>query len=140
MKKYVILTSSILLVLIGILIEDRGLAMHVTAGGEAVYQISSGTEDGLILKFGLYSFVITILYSAILIFVDFGDLILFIVYSVNSLVYAFCLILVMLDSSIIDAAKFGDMLPLAANIIWIFSFLVYGALSLNKSIERMGNI
>jgi hypothetical protein len=64
MKKYVILTSSILLVLIGILIEDRGLAMHVTAGGEAVYQISSGTEDGLILKFGLYSFVITILYSA----------------------------------------------------------------------------
>jgi uncharacterized membrane protein len=136
MKKYVILTSSILLVLIGLLIEDRGLAMGV-AGGETFYPISSGSVDGLILKLGLYSFFITILFSVILIFVDFGDVILFLVYSVNSLIYAFCLFLVMLDSSIIDAAKLGDRLPLVANIICILSFAIYGALSLNKKIQRM---
>jgi hypothetical protein len=115
----------------GILIEDRGLAMYVTAGRETFYPISSGSEDGLILKFGLYLFGITTFYSAISIFRCHREVILFVVYSVNSLIYAFFVILVMLDSSIIDAAKSGDWLPLAANIIWIFSLVIYGALSLN---------
>ncbi len=133
MKKYVILTSSLIMILLGILIEDRGLAMHVTGRGEILYPISSGSVDGLILKLGLYSFAITAFYSAISIFRGHREITLFVVYSFNSLIYAFFLFLAMLDSSIIDAAKLGDWLPLAANIIWILSFSIYGALSLNKA-------
>lgn len=133
MKKYVILTSSIILLLLGGLIDDRGLAIQVTAGGEILYPISSGSEDGLILKIGLYIFSISALYSAISIFKGHSDTILFVVYLVNSLIYTFFLFLVMLNSSLIEAAKLGDWLPLLANIIWISSFVIYGALSLNKT-------
>ena len=133
MKKYVILTSSVMLILMGVLIEDRGLALQVTAGGEILYPISSGSEDGLILKFGLYLFSITAFYSVISIFRGHKDTILFIVFSVNSLIYGFFLFLVTLDSSIINAAKLGDWLPLLANIIWVITFIVYGALSLNQA-------
>jgi hypothetical protein len=133
MKKYVILISSILLIAFGYLIEDRGLAAQVTSSGEILYPISSGSDDGFILKQGLYLFAITSFYSAISIIRDHRELTLFIVYSVNSLIYAFFLFLVMLDSSIIEAAKLGDWHPLTANIIWILSFAIYGALSLNKS-------
>ena len=133
MQKYVILISSILLVLIGIMIEDRGLAISIGEYGTVHYPISSGSEDGLILKLGLYLFAITAFYSVISIVRGHRVINLILVYTANSLVYAFCLFLVMLDSSIIDAAKLGDWLPLAANIIWIFTFIIYGLLSLNKA-------
>ncbi|MDH5359070.1 MAG: hypothetical protein OEX03_00840, partial [Gammaproteobacteria bacterium] len=95
--------------------------------------ISSGSEDGIIIKFGLYLFAFTALYSVISIFKKHRDITLFVVYVVNSLFYAFFLFLVLADSSIIEAAKQGEWLPLVANIIWLLSFLVYGALSLNKT-------
>lgn len=136
MKKYVILISSVLLILIGIMIEDRGLAMNITGDGTVLYPISSGSADGLILKLGLFLFTITASYSLISIFRGHKERILFAVYLVNSLIYTLFLILVMLDSSIIDAAKLGDWLPLAANIILILSFIIYGALSLNKAPAR----
>jgi hypothetical protein len=140
MKKYVILTSSIFLVLIGILIEDRGLAMGVTAGGETFYPISSGSQDGACLKLGLYSFFITTIYSIISILRGHREIFLFVFYLVNSLIYAFFIILVMLDSSIVDAAKYGEWLPLIAHIIWTSSFVICCAWSLNKLIKQMGNI
>ena len=140
MHKYVILTSSILLVLIGIMIEDRGLAISIGEDGTVHYPISSGSEDGLILKLGLYSFAITAFYSVISILRGHREITLFVVFTVNSLFYAFCLFLVMLDSSIIDAAKLGDWLPLAAIIIWIFTFIIYGILSLNKSPQPTLNL
>ena len=133
MQKYVILISSILLVLIGIMIEDRGLAISIAEDGTIHYPISSGSEDGLLLKIGLYLFAITAFYSVVSILRVHREVTLFVVYTVNSLAYAFFLFLVMLDSSIIDAAKLGDWLPLAANIIWLLSLIIYGVLSLNKA-------
>lgn len=133
MKKYVILTSSLILILMGFLIEDRGLAMQVTEAGETLHPISSGSEDGLFLKSGLYMFALTAFYSMISIIKGYREMTLFVVYSVNSLIYAFLLFLAMLDSSIIEAARPGDWPPLFANIIWILSFVIYAVLSLNKT-------
>ena len=133
MHKYVILISSILLVLIGIMIEDRGLAISVAEDGTVHYPISSGSEDGLLLKIGLIMFVVSAFYSLVSIFKCHKEIILLLVYLANSLIYAFFLFLVMLDSEIIEAAKLGDWLPLAANIIWLLSFIIYGVLSLNKA-------
>ena len=122
------------------MIEDRGLAISIGEDGTVHYPISSGSEDGLILKLGLYSFAITAFYSVISILRGHREITLFVVFTVNSLFYAFCLFLVMLDSSIIDAAKLGDWLPLAAIIIWIFTFIIYGILSLNKSPQPTLNL
>ncbi len=115
------------------MIEDRGLAISIGEDGTLHYPISSGSEDGLILKLGLYSFAVTVFYSVISILRSHREITLFVVYTVNSFIYAFSLFLVMLESSIVDAAKLGDWLPLAANIIWISTFIIYGLLSLNKA-------
>lgn len=136
LKKYVVLISTIILLVLGVMIEDRGLAIQVTSGGTILYPISSGGNDGAVLKLGLYLFSITALYSIISILRGHREAILLIVYLVNSLIYAFFLFLVMMDSSIIEAALLGDWLPLCANIIWVASFVVYVILSIlifNKS-------
>jgi len=133
MKKYTILISTILLITVGYLIEDRGLAIQMTSDGQVLYPISSGSEDGIVLKSGLYLFVFTALYSVISIFKKHKDSTLFVVYASNSLFFTFFLLLALMDSSIIEAAKLGDWLPLTANIIWLMSFLIYGALSLNNA-------
>lgn len=138
MRKYVILISSGLLCGLGYLIEDRGLAMHVTSGGEIVYPISSGSDDGFLLKTGLYLFAITFIYSVISIIRWNEEVTLLKVYAINSLVYFVFLFLVMLDSSIIGAAKLGDWLPLAANSVWVLSFGLYSVMSLNRGPQHGG--
>lgn len=131
MRKILILISSVLLVIMGYLIEDRGLAMQVTDGGAILYPVSSGSEDGSILKLGLFFFIISAIYALVSLYRKSSDRILFTVYSINSLIYTFLLFLVMLDSSLLESARLGDTLPLVATILWILSLVLYGVLSLS---------
>lgn len=128
-KKLLILISTTVLIFMSAIIEDRGLAILATQNDELIFPVSSGSEDGILLKIGLFSFVLTWLYAVVSLLSGARAYMLLLAYIANSLIFLFFVFLVSLDSSIIDAATFGDWLPLLALVIWALVFPVYGVLS-----------
>ncbi len=65
MRTLTILCASIALFVLGVVIEDRGFAVGAGEAGELIYPLSSGGEGGLLLKVGLYPFILSFLSAAI---------------------------------------------------------------------------
>lgn len=128
------------MVCFGILLEDRGLATLIGRDGEPIYPISSGSEDGLLLKAGLCLFIVSAISALISFIKNDGSRISRWIYWFNNVFFAFCLFLVSLDSGLISAAKLGDWLPLAAVSTWLSSIIAYVTITLFLSSgNRSGN-
>jgi len=132
MRTLTILCASIVLFVLGVVIEDRGFAVDVGDSGEIIYPLSSAGEDGLLLKMGLYPFILAILSAAISLAGRGKGRVTFGIFSGCSIFYCLMVILVSLDSNIFESAMLGDWLPLAANTIWVASLAVVFWLSFNK--------
>ena len=131
MRTLAFLCASIVLFVLGVVIEDRGFAVAVW-DGEPIYPLSSGGEDGLLLKLGLYPFILAFLSAAISLARRGIGRVTFGIFAVCSIFYCLMAILVSLDSNLFESAKLGDWLPLAANTIWMASLGVVLWLSFNK--------
>jgi len=83
-------------------LDDQGLPF---------YPMSSGNNDGYILALGLMSFLFTVLYVLGSFLLKRTPARLQVVYFLNLLFFAICIFLVQLDSSIIDSAMYGDIVP-----------------------------
>lgn len=132
MRTLAILSASIALFVLGVVIEDRGFAVGAGDAGGLIYPLSSGSEDGLLLKVGLYPFILAFLSAAISLAGGGKGRVTFGIFVLCSIFYCLMAILVSLDSDLIESARLGDWLPLAANTIWIASLLLVLWLSFNK--------
>jgi hypothetical protein len=124
-KNITISAASLIMVCFGILIEDRGLAVLIGRDGEPVYPISSGSDDGLLLKAGLSLFIVSAIFALVSFLNNDGSRISSRSYWLNNIFFAFCLFLVSLDTNLISAATLGDWLPLAAVSTWLSSIIAY---------------
>lgn len=128
-----VLACSLLLCVLGaFFIQDGGLILWVSSDGTPVHPISSGSEDGAILKMGLLGFVFSVLVSiAALIFkvkarVSLGS------YLMCSVCFAMALLLVLLDSSLWSAFIHGDVWPFISTCVWLFSCVVLLGVALSQ--------
>lgn len=133
MRNFTILLSALTLFAFGIAIEDRGLTMMLGADGEPIYPISSGSKDGVLLKVGLYPFVLAFISSLMSYLRRSTGKTSIGIYIVCSVFYGFMVFLVALDSDLVASAKLGDWLPLMASGIWGLSIIALIWLSFNKS-------
>lgn len=130
MVRIILIVSTFFSTLIGFFLSGHdGLAMDITNKGKILYPISSGSEDAMILAFGLMSFIITFFYSVISILFDHRIKLLKRIYWINLIVFSFFVFLVSLDSSIGYAANLGDSMPLIGVTIAFVPALVLSILS-----------
>lgn len=124
--KIVILLFSVAIFIFGYLIEDRALLQELTEDGKCFSPQSSGSEDRAMLSLALMSFIITIAASIISILFNQHVKTLLIVYGVNFFIFLFFVLLVIMDSSLISAAKCGDYIPLLGVLfVCISSFSLF---------------
>jgi hypothetical protein len=112
MLSRIVTICAMLTFLIGWTLRNRtGLILGLDDEGLPYYPMSSGNNDGFILALGFMSFLFTGLYVLGSFLLKRTPKKVHIAYVVNILFLAICLFLVELDSSIIDSAKYGDIVP-----------------------------
>lgn len=135
MRTLTILCSSLSLFLIGVVIEDRGFVMELGDGGEALYPLSSGSEGGLLMKAGLYPFIVASLSAAVSIVAGGTGRVTLGIFIACSVIYGLMAALVSMDANLVESAKLGDWHPLAANTLWLASLGIVMWLSFNKKMH-----
>lgn len=124
LRNKLILISGSILAALGFLIPKDKLLLVVGEKGEFYLPLSSGSEDPLIIKIALCSYIISI---AVIVLSSFFEKIksyIFGVYLANSALYLLLLILVSLDSNIFSAAKYGNWLPVLQFGVWLLSIVL----------------
>lgn len=139
MRNYLILIFSLLLVVAGFIIKESQLLMMVGQNGELFRPVSSGGDDPMGIKMGLMSYILTFIFATFSLAFNKGVKKIFGLFIVNSLICAVCFGLVLLDSSIIDAAKAGNKLPIIVYIVWAVSIVTVVSLPFNKSVQPIAN-
>jgi hypothetical protein len=125
MKNRIITICAILTCLIGLNQRNReGLILGLDNHGLPYYPMSLGSNDGFILAIGFLSFVFTVLYSLGAFSFKRTPKRLNIAYCLNLLFLVFCVFLVELDSSIINSALYGDIVPVIGLITAFFPALI----------------
>lgn len=88
------------------------MPMDITTTGELMYPQSSGSNDMQVLSLGMFTFTITAIYAIASAILNHRLKYLGFVYLSNLALFTFFLFLVLLDSSLLFAAKVGDRLPI----------------------------
>ena len=125
MENRIITICSMLTFLIGWSQRDReGFIIGLDNHGLPYYPMSSGSNDGFILALGFMSFLFTVLYVSGSYFLKRTPIRLHMIYWLNSLFLVVCVFLVELDSSVIDSALYGDIVPLIGLVTAFFPALL----------------
>jgi hypothetical protein len=112
MKNRITTICAILTSIIGWNQRSReGFIIGIDDQGLPFYPMSSGSNDGFILAVGFMSLIITALYSLGAYSLKWNPERLNVVYWLNLFFLASCVFLVELDSSIIQSALYGDIVP-----------------------------
>ncbi len=116
-KGVILLTALAAMVMGWVMRGHEGIAMMLTASGELIYPRSSGSEDAALLAMGLMSFVITLVYASLSVARGHRVAPLLYTYGANFSLFCLCLVLVMVDSDLVHAARIGDAIPLYASLV-----------------------
>ena len=138
MRNYFILICSLILFVTGILVPSQWLAMHSGEHGDLFIPVSSGSEDPFAIKLALASYMVSFIYSGLFVYLKKEARSVLGVYWANCIFYLFCMYLVSLDSSIIQAAKFGNLVPVSLSLLWLVTFVIVIGVSCKK-VARKGN-
>ena len=134
MHNRVITICSMLTYVIGWSQRNRGgFILGLDDQGLPYYPMSSGNNDGYILALGLMSFLFTVLYVLGSFLLKRTPVRLQVVYFLNLLFLAVCIFLIQMDSSIIDSAMYGDIVPVFGLVSAFYPALI---LTLKKITNR----
>jgi len=139
MQYKLILVFSLLFIALGFTIPADWLAMTYGENGELFIPVSSGSEDPFIIKLALASYVLSFLYVGMSIKLRRGIRFITPVYILNCIFYLLCMFLVSLDSSVLEAAKYGNRLPISQLVLWLISVVAIGWATFNKSMQPTAN-
>lgn len=111
--------------------------LFLSSDGTPVYPISSGSEDGTFLKFGLFGFSFSVLVSIVSFVFKLKAKISLGSYLMCSVCFAMALFLVLLGSNLWLSFTYGDIWPFITVCFWLLSCAVLLGVALLQSRSRI---
>ncbi len=133
MRNYLIFVVSLIFSVTGFLVPTEWLAMMAGENGDLLIPVSSGSEDPLIIKLALVSYIVSFMFSGICLYLNSGVQFIFRVYMANSAFYIFFMFLLSLDSSVFVAAKYRNLVPVSLIALWLVANIPLIWASFNKN-------
>ena len=136
MLSKLIFCCSLILFALGFMLPIEWLAMMQRSNGDLFIPVSSGSEDPMIIKIALMSYLVSSIYSGFFVVLAREGRSLILVYTLNSIFYLICMFLVSLDTSIVMAARLGNWVPTLQAGLWLACTIAITWVAFNQSFKR----